>query len=127
MRLCAKLGSLHPLMTLRYTIQSYVQGCSLEPNLGIHNYHQKRTRDDLKGRHWLCFNNQLILSDLDGMLFFLNVCLLGNLTCVFSPLKRRQKSKMVAALCQVAITQRSLVRILISYETNHSSIVKFKS
>jgi len=43
----------------------WIQGCSLEPNLGIHNYHQKRTRDDLKGRHWLCFNNQLILSDLD--------------------------------------------------------------
>ena len=43
-----------------------VKGCSLEPNLGIHDYHQKKTQDKLKGRKWLCLNDQLILSDEDG-------------------------------------------------------------
>ena len=57
--------------------------------MGIHNYHQKRTRDDLKGRHWLCFNNQLILSDLDGMYFFKNVSVVIQL--VFFSIKETPK------------------------------------
>jgi len=43
----------------------WIKGCSLEPNLGIHDYHQKKTQDKLKGRNWLCLNDQLILSDED--------------------------------------------------------------
>ena len=45
----------------------WIQGCSLEPNLGIHEYHQTRTQDKLKGTKWLCFNDELLFADQDGI------------------------------------------------------------
>ena len=47
----------------------WIQGCSLEPNLGIHEYHQTKTQDKLKGTKWLCFNDELLFADQDGTFF----------------------------------------------------------
>lgn len=43
--------------------KDWLKGCDLEPNLGIHDYYQRRTQDKLKGKKWLCFNDNLLLSD----------------------------------------------------------------
>ena len=44
----------------------WLEGCLLEPNLGIHDYYQQKTKDKLKGKRWLCFNQELLLSDQDN-------------------------------------------------------------
>ena len=46
--------------------REWLKGCNLEPNLGIYKYHQEKTLEKLKEKKWLCFNEQLILSDQDN-------------------------------------------------------------
>ena len=44
----------------------WMAGCELEPNLGIHDYYQDKTREKLKGKQWLCFGEDLVISDEDS-------------------------------------------------------------
>ena len=42
-----------------------MESCKLEPNLGIHDYYQAKTQEKLKGKQWLCFGENLVISDQD--------------------------------------------------------------
>ena len=44
---------------------SWMAGCELEPNLGIHDYYQDKTREKLEEKSWLCFGENLVISDQD--------------------------------------------------------------
>ena len=43
-----------------------MESCKLEPNLGIHDYYQAKTKEKLKGKQWLCFGENLVISDQDA-------------------------------------------------------------
>ena len=43
-----------------------MESCKLEPNLGIHDYYQAKTKQKLKGKQWLCFGENLVISDQDA-------------------------------------------------------------
>ena len=45
---------------------TFMQGCQLEPNLGIHGYYQRRTSEKLKGKQWICDAEQLLYADQEG-------------------------------------------------------------
>ena len=45
---------------------AFIQGCQLEPNLGIHGYYQRRTTEKLKGKQWICDAEQLLYADQEG-------------------------------------------------------------
>ena len=40
----------------------------MEPNLGIHKYHQKKTNKMLSGKQWLCNGDRLQMSDQESRL-----------------------------------------------------------
>ena len=44
----------------------WVTSCKMEPNLGIHKYHQKKTAEMLKGKQWICNGEHLQMSDREG-------------------------------------------------------------
>ena len=44
---------------------TWMAGCELEPNLGIHDYYQEKTREKLEEKSWLCFGENLVISDQD--------------------------------------------------------------
>ena len=46
--------------------------CKMEPNLGIHKYHQKKTAELLEGKQWICNGEHLQMSDGEGIqLYFM--------------------------------------------------------
>merc|ERR1712150_441868 len=41
----------------------WFSSCKMEPNLGIHKYHQKKTTEMLRGKQWICNGDRLQMSD----------------------------------------------------------------
>ena len=46
----------------------WFSSCKMEPNLGIHKYHQKKTTEMLRGKQWICNGDRLQMSDQEGKL-----------------------------------------------------------
>lgn len=60
--------SLKPERTFASSIKvpsKWFSTCEMEPNLGIHKYHQKKTVEMLKGKQWLCMGEHLKMSEQD--------------------------------------------------------------
>ena len=49
----------------------------MEPNLGIHKYHQKKTAQMLEGKQWICNGEHLQMSDQEGIGFEFSFWLLN--------------------------------------------------
>ena len=45
----------------------WLSSCEVEPNLGIHKYHQKKTTEMLSGKQWICNGELLQMSDQEGI------------------------------------------------------------
>ena len=64
----ASIGHIQPRFfgsSLTLPWASWMESCKLEPNLGIHDYYQAKTQEKLKGKQWLCFGENLVISDQD--------------------------------------------------------------
>ena len=84
--------------------QEWLQSsCQLEPNLGIRNYYQRRTKQKLDKKKWLCFEDQLLLSDQDtksGVLAQQGCTIPGcNYPHVYRKVENREKNTAIS--CQV--------------------------
>lgn len=65
----ASIGHIQPRFfgsSLTLPRASWMESCKLEPNLGIHDYYQAKTKEKLKGKQWLCFGENLVISDQDA-------------------------------------------------------------
>merc|ERR1711976_21978 len=78
---------------------AFIQGCQLEPNLGIHGYYQRRTTEKLKGKQWICDAEQLLYADQEEQpINFMESCTIPG--CHY-PHPFRQKVQKSSINCQI--------------------------
>jgi len=78
---------------------AFMQGCQLEPNLGIHGYYQRRTMEKLKGKQWICDAEQLLYADQEEQpINFMESCTIPG--CHY-PHPFRKKVQKSSINCQI--------------------------